>query len=127
MKFLNDGQMDKIRLPPHILNTLTDFSITIWMKVDQYSSETTPVISVSSSVTSNEISLNLDHVVLKGNNRWDFNADSITTLNQWFHFAFTRDAVNGELKIFLNGVERASKTGITNSAIVSKNVFIGNE
>lgn len=97
------------------------------MKVDQYSSETTPVISVSSSVTSNEISLNLDHVVLKGNNRWDFNADSITTLNQWFHFAFTRDAVNGELKIFLNGVERASKTGITNSAIVSKNVFIGNE
>lgn len=110
------------------MDGLTSLSVSIWVRITNYASALTPILSVANSSNDNELVLGLDALIIKQSSIWFYTvSEKITLTNTWFHFAFTRNASNETCKIFLNGALRGTKTSISNTALVSEGVFVGNE
>jgi arabinan endo-1,5-alpha-L-arabinosidase len=106
-----------IRLPKGLISSNT-YSVSLWLKPEQLTAYTTTFFGARD--TNNWISLlpkghgwvNYDTMVWSGTAWFDAGTGIKINSGEWTHLAFTVD--NGNIKVYVNGIERFNKAGFPN-------------
>lgn len=102
-----DGNINWVNIAPSVMNGLSDFTVTYWMKTSDNTKSGTPLHATNTG--NNEFIGPYDYrsanVYVK-----DVNWNSGVALNDgtWKHVAITRKGDTGEVNLFVNGVSKGS-------------------
>ncbi len=116
-----DGNGDYVDIPPESLPTGNEITISFWAKGANELPKDTSVLHADSSgyVLNIHFPWSNGYIYFdcgQGGSAWDRIeklAEAIDYKNQWIHWAFTKNAVTGEMKVYLNGQLWHSGTGKT--------------
>lgn len=121
-----DGDNDFIDLPSTAMDGLADASVSLWIKTTETSLQS--LLSAAHSGNANEFLMWFNtstkfEVYNEGSTYvWD-NLDAINDGN-WHHVVLVRDARNGELILYIDGVSEGTKTATLNRIDVDTNGLV---
>ena len=132
----DDSGMEYTALPTSALPTGSQITVSFWSYDDTTSAQTTTIIGARDG-SGNKI-LNIHLPWSDGGVYWDAgyasgdtdriskHIDHSIISKQWNHWAFTKDASSGSMKIYLNGELWHSGTGKTKVMTTAGDVTVGN-
>jgi len=145
--FVSDGQIDNARsfngssasisLPAEAFATITnEVTVSLWAYGADNQPRSDTIFRAVGSSNERIISMHLpwsdgkiywDAGDASGYDRISQAADAADYEGTWSHWVFTKSATSGEMKIFLNGVEWASGTGLTKSLSSVTSAILGGQ